>query len=61
MWAFMKAIKFENMSAGFVGFQSPTVGTGQPQRFIPVFDDYRDAEKFAGADIDLIVELKFKD
>lgn len=59
MWAFMKAMPWESMGHEYIRIVAPKIGEGQPQRFIPVFDEYSDAEKFAGeSDKHLIVEIK---
>ena len=59
MWAFMKAMSWESVEYNQIKIVTPKTGNGQPQRFIPVFDEYSDAEKFAG-DVykHLIVEVK---
>lgn len=59
MWAFMKAIPWESMEHDTIKMVAPKTGEGQPQRFIPVFDELSDAEKFAGeSDKHLIVEIR---
>lgn len=58
MWAIMKAMPWSSFESDMVRFETPKVGEGQPQRFIPVFDNLDDARKFAGEDIHLLVELR---
>jgi len=61
MWAFMKALCFDNFKNDFIQFEIPLIGEGQPQRFIPVFEDYDDVVQFADDDVELVVELYVRD
>lgn len=58
MWAFMKAMSWSSMELGVGEVQEPELGSGQPQKFIPVFLLKEDVERFAGEDTHLIVELR---
>lgn len=58
MWAFMKAMRFDSLSTDFIKFETPGIGFGQPQAFIPVFKEKSDAMEFAGEDSHLVVEVK---
>lgn len=57
VFAFMKAMEWSALNTSGMTFSSPTE-PGQPQRFIPVFNSREDAEKFAGEETDLIMEMK---
>ena len=48
MWAVMNVYKWESFKIGNKFLVSPPLGTGQPQRLIPVFEKFDDAVKFAG-------------
>lgn len=59
MWVVMKAMTWQSVKYDKVGILTPKKGEGQPQRFIPVFDERKDAEMFAGEDEQhLIAEVK---
>jgi hypothetical protein len=58
MWVYMKALSWQSLNSEAVTMETPGVGTGQPQRFIPVFETFDDAEKFAGGEIHLIREIE---
>ena len=58
MWAVLKALPWDSISYGHIKMKTPPEGEGQPQFFIPVFNKFGDAAKFAGREAHLIIEVR---